>query len=275
MRNLKLLLIILVIFVVLNSVSAVTVNCGKPYTADGFFRGDYIFTNNDSYRVKVFIDNRFSLINIYPNNTFYLEPGESKILSFRAYTDVYDSLPVTYSDVHSGISSSLVCRFYATQEGNSIPVLTTTPTTTTVVDYNSNCSNKAFYNCIILPGCKWVGGLFSGYCKSIYDGQNNEVSTTTTTSTTTITTMMQTTTTLINSCNPLNFWQCQGNSNCKWLGDFRLGRCVVAYSSTTTTTTTTTTSTTTTIHTTTSICSTLCTRWLRLTCLEWKTVCTL
>jgi hypothetical protein len=276
------------IMIFISSAHAVNVKCGKPYISNGLFTGEYMFVNDENSTVRVYIDNRFSLINIYPSNTFYLGPGESKILSFRAYTNIYDSLSVMYTDVENGFSASLICRYYAIPEGSYIPVLTTTPTTTTVANYNYDCRNKGFYNCMTLPGCTWVGGLFSGYCKSLYDEGNNETTTTPTTptttttpttpttTTTTSTSTQPTTTTITDVCKSLNFWQCQINSNCRWLGDFRLGKCVQIFSSTTMTTTTTTTpSTTTTSTTTTTICSTVCTRWLRLVCLEWKTTCVL
>ena len=277
----------------INTTYAVEVHCGSRYINNGVFTGDYIFVNTDNSRVKVYIDNKFSLINIYPSNNFYLEPGESKIISFRAYTAIYDALPVMYTDTINGFTASLVCRYYAMPEGSYITVLTTT-TTTNVVNYNYDCRNKGFYNCVSLPGCTWVGGLFSGYCKSLYEEQNNETTTTvsntiTTITTTSITTTTSATTTISNTittpastttiadtCKLLNFWQCQSNSACKWSGDFKLGKCVQnSQYTTTTSTTTTTTTTTTTSTTTTTLCSTVCTRWLRLVCLEWKTVCVL
>jgi hypothetical protein len=278
---------LLLILFFINAAYAVEVHCGSRYVNNGVFTGDYIFVNTDNFTVRVYIDNRFSLIDIYPSNTFYLEPGESKIISFRAYTAIYDALPVMYTDTINGFTASLVCRYYAMPEGSYIPFLTTTPTTTTVVNYNYDCRNKGFYNCVSLPGCTWVGSLFNGYCKSLYDEKNNETTTTTTipNTTTTIatTTTMQlttttpaSTTTIADTCKLLNFWQCQSNSACKWSGDFRFGKCVQnSQYTTTTSTTTTTTTTTTTSTTTTTVCSTVCTRWLRLVCLEWKTVCVL
>ncbi|MFH8093142.1 MAG: hypothetical protein QXM38_04320, partial [Candidatus Aenigmatarchaeota archaeon] len=248
------------------------------------FTGDYIFTNPENFTVKVYIDNKFSLINIYPTNLFYLEPNESKVISFRSYSGTVATLFVFVTDTRNGFSSSLECKYYALPEGSFTPVMTTTTTTTTTPQVVYDCNGRSFYNCATLPGCKWIGNMFTGYCASIYGTtttvpENSQTTTTTTTmtSTTQNTNITPTTiTTPTNICQSLNFWQCQLNSNCRWTGDIRFGKCISTSSTTVTTQNTTTTTSTTTVTTpttTTTICSTVCNRWLRLVCLEWKTIC--
>ncbi|MEM5801195.1 MAG: hypothetical protein QXE34_00865 [Candidatus Aenigmatarchaeota archaeon] len=285
----KILIIIFMLFLI-KDVFAVTVSCGRPYMPNNIFTGDYIFTNTENFTVKVFIDKKFSLINIYPTNLFYLEPNESKVISFRSYAGMVDTLFVFVTDTRNGFSSSLECRYYALPEGSFIPVITTTTTTTTIPQVVYDCNGRSFYNCATLPGCKWVGNMFTGYCVSIYGAtttvpENSSITTTTTinnqttTPTTpqnTNTTTTTTTTTPTNICQSLNFWQCQSNSNCRWTGDIRFGKCISTSTTTVTTQTptpTTTETTTTTTTPTTTICSTVCNRWLRLVCLEWKTIC--
>ncbi|MCX8178909.1 MAG: hypothetical protein N3D75_03720 [Candidatus Aenigmarchaeota archaeon] len=297
---------LLLIMLMISSVSAVTVTCGRPHMPYGVFTGDYIFTNNETARYRYYIDNRFSLISIYPSNTFYLEPGQSMVISFRAYTAVYDRLSVTSTDLSNGFSSVLICNYYALPEGGYIPVDTTQPpvTTTTIVPY-ANCTGKGFITCVSLSGCEWVGNMFSGYCRSIYQTPNPTTTSTTTTlttsttptttqtttpTTTTVTTTQITPTTTsttttptttiqtpsIDICRNLNLWQCNSNSNCRWVGDMRIGYCAAKPENPTTTTTTSTTTTTTQITpTTTTVCSNICKRWLRLVCLDWETVCVL
>ncbi len=282
------IMIFLLILLSFQTALAVQVGCGRPYTPNNIFTGDYIFTNNENTTVRVFIDNRFTIVSIYPGNIFYLAPNESKIISFRAYTGMAQKMFVTYLDTSNGFSASVECTYYAMPDGSYLPVLTTTTTTTTIPVQNYSCENKGFFTCMSLPGCHWVGNLFSGYCRSIYNDVN--ITATPTTTTTPITTTQTTTTpiisqtpttTTINLCSSLNFWQCQNNPNCKWSGDFRLGRCIsvqttVATSTTTTLTTSTSTTTTTTLPTTTTtVCTNVCNRWLRLVCLEWKTICIL
>ncbi|MBU5690266.1 MAG: hypothetical protein QXM68_04405 [Candidatus Aenigmatarchaeota archaeon] len=278
---------LVLVMLMVSSASAVTVTCGRPYTPDGIFTGDYIFTNNETSRYRYYIDNRFSLISIYPSNIFYLEPGESAIISFRSYRAVYDKLSVTSTDLSNGFSSVLICNYYALPEGGYIPIDTTQPTvtTTTVIEY-TNCTGKGFFTCISLSGCEWVGNMFSGSCRSIYQTTQPVTTTTIITTETNVTTPTPTPTTTptttvqtpsIDVCRNLNLWQCNSNSNCKWMGDMRIGYCSMKVETTTTTAVITTTPTTTTTPTptptTTTMCSNVCKRWLRLVCLEWDTIC--
>ncbi|MEM5792712.1 MAG: hypothetical protein QXM68_04345, partial [Candidatus Aenigmatarchaeota archaeon] len=104
----------------------------------------------------------------------------------------------------------------ATTTSSSVttPTLTTTASTTTTVA--SICDGRGFVNCLLMSQCKWVGDTRTGKCML----DPNYVTTTTV-----IETTVTTTTVLPIECYSKPLLSCILNSECKWIGDLRLGSC--------------------------------------------------
>ncbi|MCX8178938.1 MAG: hypothetical protein N3D75_03865 [Candidatus Aenigmarchaeota archaeon] len=88
-----------------------------------------------------------------------------------------------------------------------------TPTTTTIATV---CDGKGFVNCILMSQCRWVGDTKTGKCMI---DPSYLPTTTTTESTVTTTTLMPV------NCYSKPLFSCLMNSECRWVGDLRLGSC--------------------------------------------------
>ncbi|MEM5878206.1 MAG: hypothetical protein QXF12_04990 [Candidatus Aenigmatarchaeota archaeon] len=87
-----------------------------------------------------------------------------------------------------------------------------TPTTTTVATI---CDGKGFVNCILMSQCRWTGDTKTGKCMI----DPSYLPTTITETTVTTTTVMPV------NCYSKPLFICLMNSECKWVGDLRLGSC--------------------------------------------------
>jgi len=282
----RIILLTVIILLSLGSVSALNMSCGYAVLDENLNpTGEYLFPNNNTKRVLISIDNRFSIIQVTPNN-FILEPGESQIVLFDSEPPSYAYLLVMYQEYPNGSSVGFECPFAAGYRYVTYIPETTTKfiTTTTVQPYE--CYSLNYFSCIMQKSsCYWKGSTFLfGQCLPLSTTTTTIQEPTTTvaepTTTLTSTTRIATTTTTVSQsiCSGTNIWSCD-QTKCKWVGDFRFGYCTEKTQTSTTMFTTTTTRTSTTItttqgSTTTTICSSVCKKWLRYPiCLSWEVVC--
>ncbi len=203
----------ILILLLINPVLAVTVSCGTPVSP-----GDYRFVNRDTVTVRVFINTAGTSISASPS-TFDLPVGGSQIVQFRAPSDIYAKLFVTYTDTVNGFSASLECPIFASSGSSST-------TTTTTIQQGGSCSSYNDASSCRTAGCTWISIGLSGYCTG------SSSSTTTTTVLSTTTTISQTTqssttttTTLQSSCSGRSFTSCSLIPGCEWVGSSITGYC--------------------------------------------------
>ncbi|MEM5799607.1 MAG: hypothetical protein QXZ43_02995 [Candidatus Aenigmatarchaeota archaeon] len=227
----------ILLLLLLNPVLAVTVSCGTP---EGL--GNYRFYNRDYNPVRVFINTGGTSISVYPNN-FDIPVGGSQLVEFRAPTNTYAQLFVTYTDNTNSISASLQCNFYATSGSSS-------STTTTTIQQGASCSSYTDASSCRSAGCTWITVGLSGYCTGTSSSTTTTVSQTTTTVVTTTQPSITTTTTQTqSSCSGRSFSTCSLIPGCEWVGSMNTGYCRSVSVTTTTVIETTPVTTTTTINT--------------------------
>jgi hypothetical protein len=131
-----------------------------------------------------------------------------------------------------------------------ITTITSTIQTSTTVSTTpaSPCNGKSLPLCVVNPECEWFGDSKLGYCKQKIATTTTLEETTITTPAYTTTTMSVTTTTIPSICDGKGFINCILMSQCKWVGDTRMGKCIFTGQYTTTTVAETTMPTTTTVQ---------------------------
>ncbi|MBU5689303.1 MAG: hypothetical protein KQA41_03710 [Candidatus Aenigmarchaeota archaeon] len=119
-------------------------------------------------------------------------------------------------DTRLGYCKQKIIPTTVTTETQTTTTTTTLQTTTTTIP--SICDGKGFINCILMSQCKWLGDTKTGKC----------VLSETYVTTTTTTEIPVTTTTIFipSNCQQKSFFSCLISSECKWLGDLRLGYCI-------------------------------------------------
>ncbi|MBL7170027.1 MAG: hypothetical protein ISS48_03335 [Candidatus Aenigmarchaeota archaeon] len=133
-----------VLLLILPTVSAVTVSCGRPVGS-----GDYEFENVDSGNARVTISNSNSAVTITPSSQFEIAAGGSQIVNFRTSQSggLYFRSFVTYKELYgAGISAGLECPFYASSGSGDVTTTTTPETVDCGEDpgYEDGCYNGMY-----------------------------------------------------------------------------------------------------------------------------------